>query len=333
MTSTPRPPSGDDPDDAKLDRLLDELVVAPLRRHEVDTEAALRRVRARLDEPATPAAARPALRLVRGGRGYAGVAPARSPRRWILGAIVAAAAVALVATNLTSPPAAEPPRGSAGSVVTTAVGVLDSVELADGTAVLLGPGSSMAVDPAFGDSIRSVRLTGVASFRVAHEADRPFVVRAGDALIRQVGTAFVVRADSGAGGTRVTVSVTEGVVAVRREAGGDSGAVLAAGDRASMDGEGKLAIERGVRTADDAAWLRGRLVYTDAPLEVIASDLRRWHGVELRVTDASLASMRVTATFDREPPDRVLEVLAMALGAEVERRGPIAILRRSGGSR
>jgi hypothetical protein len=35
----------------------------------------------------------------------------------------------------------------------------------------------------------------------------------------------------------------------------------------------------------------------------------------------------VTTTFDAEPPQRVLDVLALILGARIEQRGDTAILR------
>ena len=59
----------------------------------------------------------------------------------------------------------------------------------------------------------------------------------------------------------------------------------------------------------------------------LAADLRRWYGVELRVTDTSLLRRHFTGSFARESPDRIVDVIALALGAGVERRGDTAYIR------
>jgi transmembrane sensor len=65
----------------------------------------------------------------------------------------------------------------------------------------------------------------------------------------------------------------------------------------------------------------------------VAADLRRWYGVELRVTDTALLRRHVSATFVGDSADRVLDVIALALGARVERRGDTAYLRPAPSSR
>ena len=53
----------------------------------------------------------------------------------------------------------------------------------------------------------------------------------------------------------------------------------------------------------------------------MAADLRRWYGVQLVVADSALASRHLTASFDGDPLDRVLEVVSLALGATTQRSG------------
>ncbi len=89
---------------------------------------------------------------------------------------------------------------------------------------------------------------------------------------------------------------------------------------------GRVQVSRGTATADDLAWTRGQLVFRDAPVGEVAEDLRRWYGVELRVTDSALLARHFTGTFVAEPRDRVVDVIALALGARVERRGDTTYL-------
>ena len=69
-----------------------------------------------------------------------------------------------------------------------------------------------------------------------------------------------------------------------------------------------------------------------APVSEVVNSMRKWYGIELKVSDPSLASRHLTATFAGESPERVLDVIRLALGAEIERRGDTAIVRSAKGS-
>ena len=178
-------------------------------------------------------------------------------------------------------------------------------------------------------------LEGQAHFTATHDAAAPFTVRTARAIVRDLGTVFTVRTDGvGAAGPSVAVSVTEGRVGVAAPStGADSAIVLDAGDRAELGDAGATRVERGVVAADDVAWATsGTLSYRAAPLAMVAADLRRWRGVTLRADDPALAGRRLTATFGGESTEQVLQVIALALGATVERRGDTAVLRAAGGT-
>jgi transmembrane sensor len=222
-------------------------------------------------------------------------------------------------------------RGSRGDVAgqtfATTVGERRQLVLKDGTKVLLGPTSRLVVRFGDQDGNRLVRLDGVAYFSVVHDAARPFTVEAGSFRIQDVGTAFAVESDDSAG-TRVVVD--SGSVALGT---GDqdpaASAVLNARDRASVDTKGIVVVERSAVSDDDLAWVQGRLVFRDAPLILVGAELYRWYGVRLRVADSSLANLHLTASFSGEPVDRVLNVIALSLGARIERQGNVAILHRA----
>jgi transmembrane sensor len=293
---------------------------------DVDVEAALRRVTVRRDREREGGASsvRPLRRL----------APRRLAPRWRVGAMAAAAAallaVGLVGRTLTS--RASDDGGAAPQTYAAEMGGLRSLRLPDGTRVVLAPGSRLLVATDFGSARRDVTLDGAAWFRVRHDAARPFTVRAGPAVVRDLGTAFTVRTDEGGDGRGVAVgvAVTEGAVALRAAtaaAPGDTGVVLNAGDRGVLRADGGVIAARGAVTEDDLAWTRGRLVYRAAPLDEVRADLRRWYGIELVVADTALARRRLTATFAGDSARRVLEVIALALGARVELAGDTAVLR------
>lgn len=293
-----------------LDRAMDR-GAAPLPA-DLDVEAALARVHAGMDAPETPV-----LPFRRPAR-----AEAAAPRRWHVPGLRAAAAVLVL---LGAYFAWQVVRGGGTAPLaafTTGVGQRDSVRLPDGTRVLLGPGSRLTLAEGYGERAREVALRGEARFDVPHDAARPFTVRAGAARVRDIGTVFTVHADSGAG---VRVVVTSGSVGLRA-ADAEAELVLRQGERGVLP-EGRTVPERTASTAEDLAWTQGRLVFRDASMDQVAAEVRRWYGVELRAGDAAVGGRRLTASFDGEPREQVLRVIALAVGAELTLRGDTAVLR------
>ncbi|HXD48687.1 MAG TPA: FecR domain-containing protein [Gemmatimonadaceae bacterium] len=306
----------------------------------VDVEAALARVHGLMQNTRraadvghrrpilAPAAHRPGLLR----------APATRPRRWraatAASLLAAAAVVLLIFTRHRRPPSG---GQLAARTYTTSVGQRDSILLADGSRVVLGPDSRLEVSaylaPTYAQGSRDVTLHGDAVFVVEHNPARPFTVRVDGAVIEDIGTTFAIESDVGAA-TRV--SVLAGSVRLRAgspRTAADTGVTLAAGDRGTVDLTGRARAERRAPVADDAAWTSGRLAFRDAPMAQITGELHRWYGVLLNVADSSLADRHVTTTFESdEPVDDVLTKIGLALGARVERHGNLATLTLKRGS-
>jgi transmembrane sensor len=209
----------------------------------------------------------------------------------------------------------------------TGPGVIDSVLLVDGTRVVLAPGSQLSVPADFGGDGRVVELKGVGMFDVVHDEKRPFTVRSGGVEIQDVGTVFTVRADSG---DQVRVAVQEGKVFMR---GSGSGVYLDAGDVGTAAATGDAVALRGEAKDEEVAWTSGRLVFREATMTEVASELRRWYGVELRAADSATSSLRLTAEFRGEPIEQVVNEITLALNVRVERTGDTLVVRAKGGKR
>ncbi len=225
-------------------------------------------------------------------------------------------------------------RATVGREYATAVGQRLSVVLVDGTQITLAPASRVRLAAGYEQGAREVALEGQAYFVVAHDAARPFAVRVRGAVARDVGTAFDVRAYPEGIGARIAVA--DGVVAVvgatcsgppsvaaRRPT--TCGAQLRAGDMATVH-DGEVAVEHGIDVPSLTAWTEGRLVFTDAPLRQVVAELSRWYGVDVQVSDASLADQRVSGTVDEASIVPALASLAPTVGARVERAGDIYVL-------
>jgi transmembrane sensor len=126
----------------------------------------------------------------------------------------------------------------------------------------------------------------------------------------------------------VRVVVSEGAVQLAPRRGGGS-VILRPGDVGTVSAGGGVVASRGAATPDDMAWTSGRLVFRNASVGELSADLRRWYGVELRVTDSALLRRHFTGSFTGEPSNRVIDVIALAFGARAERRGDTVFIRTS----
>lgn len=185
----------------------------------------------------------------------------------------------------------------------TGIGERRVVALADGTRIELGPASAIDVD--LSDARRAITLVaGEAFFTVAPDTARPFMVSAGQGQVAVLGTAFDVKIGQS---ETVSVVVTESKVAV--SAAGSRAVGVSAGQEVSYDRNGVSA----VRPADlDAAqaWRQDQLVFHDAPLDTVLSELRRYRGGTIQLLGGELGKRRITAVFDARRPDAALETIA-----------------------
>ena len=295
----------------------------------VNVEGALGRLHQRMNESA-PAA--PRLTILRGGASGASNAPPKRHGRRVLGGLAAAAIAAIAfvlnrqapstgvaTTNIAS-------TAGAARDYRTAVGVVDSVTLSDGTRVFLAPSSHLTVPAAYGATSREVELEGVARFSVHHDAASPFAVHAGNAVVRDIGTRFTVRAPASGKG-QTTVAVSEGQVSLTALAASAPPTALGAGNRGEIGSDGVVHASRSVVREDDDAWTRGVLVYNAAPLALVRDDLERWYGLDLQADDSILSTRRLTARFEKQDADQLLRTLGLALGMSVQRSGSTVTLR------
>ena len=309
--------------------------LAPVSATEV--ENALLRVRARMETPApilqlskSDNSAQPrVLRNRTGAEGTIASTPKWSFGGWQMAGMAAAAAIALAVVGKQWM-SSKAPVSTLAVTYESKVGVQDSITLPDSSQVVLAPGSKLIVAANYGQGQRNVELQGAGQFTVKHDARRPFSVRSGTALIKDLGTKFIVKQTAKA---EVLVSVMEGSVSLTDASPNAQGqpVELKAGDRGRLPAKGNPVAELGAVTPEESAWLSGKLLYRDASLAEVQADLLRWYGVQLVVRDSLMASRSISAdALAGEPVEKLLEKIAIMRGGVVVRSGDTAFINRSG---
>jgi len=189
----------------------------------------------------------------------------------------------------------------------TARGEHSHLKLADGSVVDLDAGTRLTV--AMNGKERRLTLSeGQAIFDVAHDPNRPFVVAAGDRLVRDIGTQFDVKREPG----ELTVTVARGRVSVEPAAAPGRAVVLGPGQRLALDdsGVGQLT---SVDPAETFSWRAGRLVYRAQPLSDVVADLNRQFVEQTTIADPELAKTPITGVIVLDNPRAVMSRLALML--------------------
>lgn len=228
----------------------------------------------------------------------------RRPRRPALWLPLAALAGGL----LLALPLALPGSLSASQTVATARGERRTLTLPDGSGLTLDAASRVAID--YGPTCRCLRLlAGNALFAVSHGDPRPFAVRSAGGEVRDIGTEFVVDRS----GERSTVAVLTGLVEVRPD--GQPARRLQAGEALALDGS-----PAGAEAATLAAWRKGELVFSDAPLAEVLGAFQRHHALVVEI-DSRLANIRLSGRFASADLDGLLALLQRAWPVSVQRQG------------
>ncbi|MCS6286523.1 MAG: FecR family protein [Nitrospira sp.] len=196
----------------------------------------------------------------------------------------------------------------------TAKGERRIVTLSDGSVVTLNTGTVMTT--AFSRSKRAVSLLeGEALFSVSHAGGRPFEVLAGNRIVRDIGTQFVVRMLE----QSVMVTVVEGAVEVQRsEASSDQvWQRLTAGEQLAYGLSGAISPVKPVSLAEATAWIDGKIMFEDRPLSEVIQEVGRYQRGEIRILDPRIGALKVSGVF--EVDDR------MGFLNALERAAPVVV--------
>ncbi|TBU86879.1 glycerol-3-phosphate ABC transporter substrate-binding protein [Pseudomonas dryadis] len=201
----------------------------------------------------------------------------------------------------------------------TAVGQRQSLELADGSHVLLN--TDTAISSRIDERQRVTHLyRGEAYFDVARDSGRPFEVKAGPVQVSVRGTAFAVRYLN----DEAEVSVERGEVELHSP-GDDTRVSLGSGDsiRVGRNGFGSR-VNRA--SAPQLAWVQGRLVFDNRPLHEVLAELRRYYPGWIVSNNPHLNDLSVTGNYRLDNPLEVMRSLAQVTSARLHEYPALLIL-------
>ena len=196
--------------------------------------------------------------------------------------------------------------------------VLYGVTLPDGTVVTLNYNSKLHYPKQFTGKFRKVSIEGEAFFEVKPDASKPFVISAGKAQIKVLGTSFNVCARPGDKTVEVTVETGKVQVGCQELAQQPChNLILTPGEKGIMftsDNEFKKSLNENPNVT---AWKTHDLVFHKTRLEEVITNLENVYHADIQLSDPSFNDLVLTAHFNNQSIDFILEVIRLTFNLEL----------------
>lgn len=182
------------------------------------------------------------------------------------------------------------------------------ITLSDGSEVWLNSGSLLVYSAKFEGSQRSVYLNGEASFRVAKDPEKPFIVKTGHMEVEALGTVFNVEAYSDSELTIATLE--EGKVRVDTDMEKGEPIILRPDEQVVYNNQLKTISKVIVDAGKVLQWKHGYLTFQGASFDYIVKTIERRFDVTINYETGKFAGRSFTMKFrPDEGLNQVLDIL------------------------
>jgi len=197
--------------------------------------------------------------------------------------------------------------------------VLNTFALPDGTLVTLNNDTKVFYPKKFGRKTREITIEGEAFFEVKPNKNKPFIIHAGKAQIKVLGTSFSVSAYPET--KLVEIIVQTGKVQVMNqmtEALQTDELILTPGDKGTLVYASKTLQKTINHDPNFLAWKTRNLIFKATSLREVIGNLEKVYKVNIRLADPKLNDLLLTAQFNNYPLDFILKVIETTFKIEVQ---------------
>lgn len=236
--------------------------------------------------------------------------------------VAALVLVALTSVFFTLQYAPQPTEYSAAPVlkeISTKAGERASIELGDGSKVMMNAATKMIIPETFGANKRSIELEGQAFFDIKPDRNRPFYIHANHTIVEVIGTSFDVRSYENT--DDVVIVVREGTVELSLHDDPENSLIVNEGYKGTVTlSSGRVALDLVEDSDAYFGWMDGRLIFKEAPIVEVFKDLERWYDISVKYEDVSdeLMDKRFTADLKTRSIRDVFEVIQMSMNIDFE---------------
>jgi transmembrane sensor len=194
------------------------------------------------------------------------------------------------------------------------------VTLSDGSNVILNRNTTLSYRENFGRNGRNVALSGEAFFEIAPDKENPFIIDAGKARIKVVGTSFNVNTNNT--DSAVEIFVKTGIVMVSDNEGTRS-LTLDPGYIGTMNsGTSDKFINN---DQNYMAWNNGVLIYDKQTLDVVFRDLKKVYNMDIVADNPEILENTWTTNgpVDNQPQETIIRLICGSFNLSYTKDGNV----------
>jgi len=192
------------------------------------------------------------------------------------------------------------------------------VSLPDGSKIYLNRNSELSYRKNFGRHGRDVQLAGEAFFEISPDVSKPFIIDAGKAKVKVVGTSFNVITNNTE--SAVEVFVKTGKVLVYDNSGSQT-IQLDPGFVGTMDS--KTSGKTVNSDPNYMSWNTGLLVYTGQKLDVVFNDLKRVYNMDIIADDPDILENPWTSPIVNQKEETIIRIICVSFNLSYTKDGNV----------
>lgn len=195
----------------------------------------------------------------------------------------------------------------------------------DSSKIVMNENSKITYPEEFEGNERKVKLSGEAHFSITPNKEKPFIIEVDNALVKVLGTSFVVKEmklDS-----MVKVRVESGKVLFSFK---DESVTLTKGMSASLDLrteeieiDSKLDVSIGT-------WKSKILQFKSTTLSEVINQIENLYQVKIKIENQDILNCELSATFENETLEDVLMIIETTFGFEIRSADDIILIKGNG---
>jgi transmembrane sensor len=192
------------------------------------------------------------------------------------------------------------------------------VVLPDESIIFLNRNTKLSYHANFGKHKRNVALSGEAFFEITSDALNPFIIDAGKASVKVIGTSFNIITNNK--DSAVEVFVRTGKVILSNNSGIEN-LVLEPGFVGTMDSE--ISAKSVNENPNYMSWNTGLLVYDGQTLSAVFKDLKRVYNMEIIADDADILDEKWTSPIDNQSQDTIIRLICASFNLSYTKDGNV----------
>ena len=193
--------------------------------------------------------------------------------------------------------------------------VQQSLTLPDGSEIALNTGSVINYPESFSADSRQIEFEGEAFFNIAHNPEKPFIIRSGELQIEVLGTSFNLHACPET--EEMTLFLESGKVlfssidlqngSIREQL------ILTPGQKGVYNTNSGLICKSDFSNQNYLAWKTGIIEFEKTPLTDVFTVLEKTYNIQVE-TENSFEDLCLTARFEKETPESIFETIHTIFG-------------------